>query len=174
MKKTPMILLAVVALLALTSVAVFSASPARTVKTLGDEVLKPNVMISSNLRFEPGPLTIRSGDTVTWVHSDDTEAPHTVTLANENELVRTFADFLGACPPCTAAINAALAGHFPPNQPPVPVLDPDGDGLFDSPGDSLLFFPGESVSAAVAAPSGSTVYYFCAIHPWMQGTIDVR
>jgi plastocyanin len=174
MKKTVVILLGVAALIVLAGAVVANAGRDRLVRTLGDEILQPNVRVFSDLRFSPGPLVIRSGETVTWLHADDTEAPHTVTLASPNQLVQDFDDFLGGCPDCQAAINAAIAGHFPPNQPPVPVLDPDGDGQFDSPGDSLLFFAGESVSAAVEAPAGSAVYYFCAIHPWMQGRIDVR
>jgi hypothetical protein len=36
---------------------------------------------------------------------------------------------------------------------------------------SLLFFTGESISARISAPVGSTLLYLCAIHPWMQGSI---
>ena len=76
-------------------------------------------------------------------------------------------------PTCDAAIGAALGGHFS-TVPPTLVLDPDGDGEFDSPGDSMLFFPGGSVSAQINSPAGTTLFYFCAIHPWMQGTINVK
>jgi len=97
-----------------------------------------------------------------------------VTLANANELVQTFSDFvLGTCPPCDAAIGAALGGHFG-TVPPTLVLDPDVDGQFDSPGDSMLLFPGGSVNAPINVSAGTTLLYFCAIHPWMQGTIDVK
>jgi hypothetical protein len=53
------------------------------------------------------------------------------------------------------------------------VIDVGSPGL-DAPGDSLLFFAGESISATISAPAGSTLFYLCAIHPWMQGSISVR
>lgn len=152
---------------------VATAEAGNTVSTRGDEVLKPNSFVRTNLRFSPGGVNVQSGETVTWTNADKTEAPHTVTIATANQLVQNFSDFLlGTCPDCDAAIGAALAGHFPPG-PPVPVID-DGDGAFEDPGDSMLFFPGQSVSAEMTAPSGSTLFYFCAIHAWMQGTIKVR
>jgi hypothetical protein len=63
----------------------------------------------------------------------------------------------------------ALEAHFGAG----PVIDVDSPGL-DAPGDSLLFFAGESISAKISAAAGSTLFYLCAIHPWMQGSIIVR
>jgi hypothetical protein len=53
-------------------------------------------------------------------------------------------------------------------------------------GDSILVAPqgasfptttggvvGDTASAVVSAPSGSTLHYICALHPWMQATIKV-
>lgn len=155
-------------------VGVGNADSGKTVATRGDEVVHPNVRIASDLRFSPGPATIRTGDTITWTHADKTDAPHTVTLATADALIQSFGDFLGgSCPACDAATEEALAAHFPLGAPPVIDVD-DGDGEFDDPGDSVLFFHGESVAKQINAPAGTTLYYFCAIHPWMQGTIDVK
>jgi plastocyanin len=140
----------------------------RTVKTLGDEVFEPNKFVRADLRFSPGPVTLASGETVTWVHDDQTEAPHTATLVNEEDLPDDFTGLFD-CQVCAAA----LAAHFP-GGPPVIVVDPDGDGQFSSPGDSLLFFDDGEISAQINAPSGTTLYYLCAIHPWMQGSINVK
>jgi hypothetical protein len=52
------------------------------------------------------------------------------------------------------------------------VVNVGAPGL-DQPGDSLLFFPGESISAEVSAAAGTTLSYLCAIHPWMIGSITV-
>jgi len=41
-------------------------------------------------------------------------------------------------------------------------------------GDSLLMLPGHSISSVITAPPGTTLYYLCAIHPWMDGSITVR
>ena len=53
------------------------------------------------------------------------------------------------------------------------VVDPGDDG-FNEPGDSLLFFPGKSISADLTAAPGTTLKYLCAVHPWMQGQITVN
>jgi hypothetical protein len=53
------------------------------------------------------------------------------------------------------------------------VVNAGAPGL-DAPGDSLLFFDDQSVTATVSAPSGARLFYLCAIHPWMQGQITVR
>jgi hypothetical protein len=67
--------------------------------------------------------------------------------------------------PCGDALAAHVGGG--------PLIDVGSPGL-DAPGDSLLFFAGESASATISAPAGSTLFYLCAIHPWMQGSIIVR
>jgi plastocyanin len=173
MNKTRAIAMAALVVLALIGAGGAGASQTdRTVYTRGDEVLEPNTFVRADLRFSPGPLGIDSGGTIAWVHDDMTLAPHTVTLATPDQLVGSFEDFFG-CVPCAAAAGAALAGHFP-GGPPVLVLDPDGDGAFDSPGDSLLFFPNGSISAEIGASPDTTLLYFCAFHPWMQGTIEVN
>ncbi len=172
MRKSLGILSLALALLIVAGVAVVSANSGATVYTRGDEILKQNVKVEATLRFSPGPVTIKSGDTVTWTHADKTDAPHTVTIATPNQLVTQFVDlFLGTCPDCDAAIGAASFGHFVLG---LPVLDPDNDGEFISPGDSKLFFHGETVSAQINAPAGTTLYYFCALHPWMIGSIQVK
>ncbi|MGH8959442.1 MAG: cupredoxin domain-containing protein [Acidimicrobiia bacterium] len=153
-----------------------AAQGTKTVRTMGDEVLKPNVSVHATLRFSPGPITVEPGDSVTWVGEDKSGAPHTVTLTRDpGELVQTFSDFLlGTCPACDAVIGAAFAGHFPGA---VPVLElGTGDGFGDD-GDSILFgngFPNSNTQSLTNVTPGETIYYFCAFHPWMQGSIDVK
>jgi hypothetical protein len=55
------------------------------------------------------------------------------------------------------------------------VVNVGGPGL-DARGDSLLFGGpfDQAVEAQVTAPAGTTLYYLCVIHPWMQGSIKVR
>jgi hypothetical protein len=43
-------------------------------------------------------------------------------------------------------------------------------------GDALVVLPGgahKTASGIISAKAGTTLYYFCAIHPWMQGKIKV-
>jgi plastocyanin len=52
-----------------------------------------------------------------------------------------------------------------------------GPAGLDEPGDSLAIFPQgshKSISAKVSAAPGTTLYFLCALHPWMQGKIVVK
>lgn len=136
-----------------------------TIFTRGDERFVPNAMVQATLRFSPGKVNATSGQTLSWIHADQTEAPHTVTIVEQADLPGDIEEVF-ECPACGAALDAHFAGGF--NS----VVNVGAPGL-DEPGDSLVFFHGESISAEVSAPPGATLYYLCAIHPWMQGSITV-
>lgn len=177
MKRT-ILLLVPVLLLALIGAGIASAGSGRTVRTLGDEVMEPNVRVNANLRFSPGPLTASVGEEVTWVGADAVGAPHTVTLTrDEDRLMQDPEDlFFGACEPCNEVVDAAFAAHFATFPPTLEVGTADG---FGDDGDSLLFgggIPGlanEITAELTNVSPGETVFYFCAFHPWMQGSIRV-
>ena len=139
------------------------------VVTKGTEIFDINGAAVATFRFAPEVLSVPSGTTVTWKHGDTGSDPHTITIVtNKRQLPH---DFEGAnCKPC----QVANAGHFPRNRPPVAVLNKGAAGL-DTAGDSLLMRPkrGATVSAVISAPAGTTLYYVCIIHPWMQATIHV-
>ena len=153
--------LAAVATLATLAGVVVAAD--KNVRTTGDERVVLNAMVQATLRFTPGMIKVASGDEVTWTYDDSSGAPHTVTVV-ANPPGPSLGEIF-ACAECAAAMAAHGALG--------PVVDVGDPGL-DQPGDSLLFFPGQSVSAAVTAPPGATLQYLCAIHPWMQGTIQVQ
>lgn len=166
--KKAILLVALMATL-LIGAALAGASTGKVVVTRGDEVFQPNTFVSSNLRFSPGPVAISSGETIRWVHDDKTLAPHTMTLIDANELPDSFDDLFAGCPTC----DAAIAAHFS-SVPPVTFVDVGNDGQFSSNGDSLLIFPGGEISTQINSAAGTTLYYICALHPWMQGTINVN
>jgi plastocyanin len=140
----------------------------RTVRATGGESFVPNAKIMATLRFSPGPLSVAHGDAVTWT-SDTPDEPHTISVVAAGDVPGTIDDVFNC-----AVCNGILAAHVPdPNAPPIPVLNAGSPGL-DTAGDSMILFPGGSVSATISAPAGSTLHYICAIHPWMQGTIMVR
>jgi plastocyanin len=147
------------------TVSLSAGASSGTVSTRGDERFVPNAMIQSTLRFSPGKVSASSGGPLTWTHADNSEAPHTVTIVDQADLPADI-EAVFECPACAAALDAHLAGGF------TPVVDVGAPGL-DEPGDSLLFFHGESISAQVTAAAGTTLYYLCALHPWMQGSITV-
>jgi plastocyanin len=159
--------LAALATLVLLSSVVTAAD--RGVRTLGSERVVPNAMVQATLRFQPGMIKVASGGEITFTHADDGTAPHTITV------VRSFPgatlDEIFACGnpggDCANALAAHAAGGF------TPVVNVGAAGL-DEPGDSLFLFDDQSVTADVSAPSGTTLKYLCAIHPWMQGTIQVQ
>jgi hypothetical protein len=50
-----------------------------------------------------------------------------------------------------------------------PGLDRVGDSVaIQEPG------PHKSITIKVTAPAGTTLYFLCAVHPWMQGKIEVK
>ncbi len=153
---------------ALTTVA--SGATDNTVKTQGTEQFVPNSKIMSNLKFTPGHLVVRSGETLTLQHADQTDEPHTLSVINADEVPGSVEDVF-ECKVC-----GEVFGLFPPPGPTSSVfVNAPGTGAgIDGRLDTLFVLPGESVSAEVTAPSGSTLHFFCAIHPWMQGRIDVR
>jgi plastocyanin len=155
------------AVLAVALIANGAVAAPSAVRTTGDERVVPNVMVQATLRFTPGMIGATSGDEVTWTDDDAQGAPHTATIVEE--FPASTLDAIFGCGAPTEPCGEALAAHAVSG----PVVDPGNDG-FNEPGDSLLFFPGGSISAEVTAPAGTTLKYLCAIHPWMQGTITVR
>jgi plastocyanin len=148
------------------------AGDSRAVRVTGTETFVPNAKIMATLRFNPGPLSVRSGETVTW--TDETNDGHTISVVDAGDVPATIQDVF-ACPVC----GGILAGHFnfstsPPTITPVLGGGADGTAGFDGAGDSLALSPLGTVSAVITAPAGSTLHYICAIHPWMQGTISVH
>jgi plastocyanin len=135
------------------------------VKTVGGEIFKPNVSDTMTMRFAPANIKVHPGDTIVFEHADKTHDPHTISVVAAKDLPRSS----DPCPACARVEKA----HFPHGQsgPPLPVVNVGKPGL-DQPGDSIVWMGGK-VSAKVSAPAGTVLHYFCAIHPWMQGTITV-
>jgi plastocyanin len=137
--------------------------------TKGTEVFDVNGAAMATFRFAPEVISVPSGSTVTFKHLDSGRDPHSITIVTDRRHLPH--DFEGAnCKACQSADR----GHFPNGKPPVAVLNKGVPGL-DEEGDSLLMRPkrGASVSATISAPPGTTLYYVCIIHPWMQATIKV-
>jgi plastocyanin len=163
------ILATVVALATFAMLSSAATAADRGVRTLGDERVVPNAMVQATLRFQPGMIKVASGEALTFTHADDTEDPHTVTIVEDFPGATLEEIFACGAPggPCANALAAHSAGGF------TPVVNVGAPGL-DTPGDSLFLFDDQSVTATVSAPSGTTLRYLCAIHPWMQGTIQVQ
>lgn len=142
-----------------------------SISTRGAENMEPNQLVYSTFHFSPEKAVVTAGQHLRWVHRDESEDPHTATIVTKDQLPTT-ADEAFNCKVCQQALRAHFAGGKLHRK-----VDVGHDGL-SGPGDSLLFGPGfnagEDVTAKVTARPGTTLYYLCAIHPWMQGRIVVR
>lgn len=153
----------------------------RTVEAVGGFTFEPNEFIQLTFRFDPGKITVERGKKVTW--KDVTEPdpfegpePHTITIVDKKELPRTVPEVFGCFvedPSKPPGVCNLAAGHFADEKNPTLVLNQGREGL-DTRGDSLFLRPGQSITAKVTASKGTTLYYLCAIHPWMQGKIKVE
>lgn len=137
-----------------------------TIQSKGKNVFRVNKGASSTLRFSPGTVRVASGGTLRIVDRDRTGEPHTVTIVRRSDRPRSF-----DCPPCDQALKDHGGSE---SGPPTNILVNKGPAGFDEPGDSVFFARGRPASVTVSARAGSTLYYICAIHPWMQGRIRVR
>jgi plastocyanin len=173
---------------ALTSSVVFgSADASRTVTLKGTERFVPNALVNADFRFSPGPLSVKSGDVVTWQNIITSREPHTISIVNGSDLPTTVSQVFNCGAPGTPCFPILMC-HFPQGfggpggQPPVinPTCGNAKSGQLAAVGDSFLIPPpglgppsAQTVIAKITAPSGSVLHYMCVIHPWMQGEISV-
>jgi hypothetical protein len=166
-----LVVMAVSALYAMTSTVVArpsapdQARARNRIASIGKNSFVRNALIQSTLRFTPERLVVRSGARVTIVDQDGPREPHTVSVVARRARPDNV-DEVFACRACRVA-----GAHFRGDRPKIRVNQ--GRPGLNQPGDSILFLPNQTVRARVTAAAGSTLYYLCAIHPWMQGRIQV-
>ncbi len=172
------------ALVALTtSVVLSSADVARTVTIKGTERFIPNAFISADFRFEPGPLSVKSGDSVTWQNT--TNDGHTISIVPSQPT--TIGEVFNCGAPgtvCAPILQCHFPAGFGQGGPPPEINPLCGNattGELKAVGDSFLIPPpgfgppsAQTVTAMITAPAGTTLLYMCVIHPWMQGSISVH
>jgi plastocyanin len=170
---------AVFAAVAATSAMASSQSAGLTIKAVDQgSTYVINKSVTDRMFFSPGTATIKSGQTLTFKYSGMAmDEPHTISIVRRSDLPRTNKQ-MGNCQIC----NQIAVTHIKnPHAPPGPtndivhwIVDKGQPGL-DEPGDSVAIegMKHMSVSIKVTAPAGTTLYYICAVHPWMQGEIKV-
>jgi plastocyanin len=139
-----------------------------------------NKYVQDNMSFAPGTATVASGGTITLkFDKPGSQEPHTLTIVRKDQLPKTAAQ-VENCKACQRYATPHLKN--PKAEPgqgnPIVhwILNKGAPGL-DTPGDSVAIQePGrhKSVTVNVSAHSGTTLYFVCAVHPWMQGKILVR
>jgi len=167
LRRASLTLVGVCAIAAMVVAAALAAPKGTTVKAVGKASFKRNVGVSDTQHWNPGTISVASGSRVTWKNVTRTGDPHTITIVAKRDLPSGF-----DCSACDAALRAH---GVDPSTGRVahPVVNVGAAGL-DQPGDSLVLPPHGRVSALVTAPAGTTLYFMCSIHPWMQGRIKVH
>jgi plastocyanin len=140
----------------------------------------PNRFIQDNVFFAPGRVRVRSGDSLTFKFGDaKAMEPHTLTIVKKGDVPKTGAQ-VENCKPCERYATPHLKHPKAPpdqNNPIVHWTLNKGQPGLDTVGDSIAIQqpgPHKSITAQVTAPAGTTLYFLCAVHPWMQGKIVVR
>jgi plastocyanin len=158
-----------------------AAIPKNEIRVVGGEKFKAGKYLKIDLRFKPTNVTVKKGATV-HVDNRTKNEPHTISFVEKQFLPTSFD---------VAVEDKLLEAHqvdlnnpdAPPGvlvvdngQPVAPggMLEADTGFTPDVAGDSAFFGPGEDFDFKVTAAKGSRLFYFCAIHPWMQGKIKVN
>ena len=122
--------------------------------------------------FSPGKVAIRSGGTLTL--KSKSEEPHTFSIVAKKDLPRTRGQ-LNRCGAPGTVCEKFFTAHQIDQQgnPGKPVIDIGAPGV-DQVGDSFVLAPKKSQTLTVSAKPGTTLYFMCVIHDWMQGSLRVR
>ena len=164
-----------------TGVAFAATAPSKvTIKESQTIKFKANRYIQDGLRWDKDVYTIKSGGTLHIVNNKASEGPHTFSVVKKSDLPRTAAQ-ANKCKICEK-LGAAHGADPNSNGPPKFQYLENGTGQdtppnVDRPGDSGVTGsgkPGESIDLKVTAKPGTTLYFMCLIHPWMQGKVVVR
>jgi plastocyanin len=142
------------------------------VKTPGTSVFRINKYAQDSVHFSPGTIRVASGGTITFTKTNRDPEPHTVTISTKQDLPKSFAQ---RCKPCEIASHHLKDPNDDSKGVKTYVLNKGQPG-FDVEGDSVVLAPKgphKSETVVISAPSGTTLYFMCAIHPWMQGKIVV-
>lgn len=160
---------ACVAVVGITPAAAKAPPKVAKLKIVGDTKIKPGQWIRDDQRFAPRNLAVRSGGSVRLANKAKTQDPHTLSVVKKSELPKTAAQALNC-----AACGPIFESHGDPESDEFKPLVDVGAAGFDQPGDSIFIGPRGTVSFDVTAAKGTSLYYLCAIHPWMQGRLRVK
>ncbi len=164
---------------------VAASSTSGTISIIGTEGTNIGHKVFASFRFSPSNFEINHGGVITFENLV-THDVHTISIVNPSDLPTNINQVFSCGAPGTICAKI-LATHVPngfnpaTGQPNPPVLffvtvqgDPSGFTMNNVQGNSIVILPGQTLHVTISAPSGATLSYMCAIHPWMQGTINVK
>ena len=150
-----------------------------TIKAVQKNKVVPNRYFLDGLRWNQDVYKVKSGGTITVVNTQANEGPHTFSVVKEKDMPRTGK----AVENCKICNKLGQAHGADPNSDAPPKFQFLENGVgqdtppnVDKPGDSGLTGAGkkgEKISLKVTAKKGSTLYFMCIIHPWMQSKVEV-
>jgi hypothetical protein len=155
-----------------------SAPKHATINAVTSTKVKINRYVQDGTRWQKDVYHVKSGGTITIVNLASSDGPHTFSVVKRSQLPTT-ANQINNCKICLTI--AAEHGANPQSQaPPQFLYVENGKGSstppnVDRPGDSAFVAPFQkaSVTLKVTAKPGTTLYFMCAIHPWMQAKLIV-
>ena len=150
-----------------------------TINAVTSVKVKINRYIQDGTRWQKDVYDVKSGGTITIVNLAASDGPHTFSVVKKSDLPRT-AQQINNCKICLKI--AQEHGANPQSQaPPRFLFVENGTGTntapnVDQPGDSAFIAPAQhaKVTLTVTAKPGTTLYFMCAIHPWMQAKLIVE
>jgi plastocyanin len=158
-----------------------AAGTTAVIKTKGGDRLAPNPKAPPNkvdindLQWAPGNITVHSGENLKLVNSDKEGDPHVLAIALPKDLPKTLGPGPGS--PIFRLIGPKLLINPKNPQQGFKAYQANaGENGLNQEGDALVILPGGPHKTAtwfVSAKAGTTLHYFCAVHPWMRGVIKV-
>jgi hypothetical protein len=134
--------------------------------------INKRAQFTSNEKFTPGTVLILSGGTLTL--RNKSPEPHTFSIAAKKDIPHSRRALDNCGSPGTICDTVNTAHQVGPDgNPAKPVVDVGAPGI-DQAGDSIVENPKSSQKVNVSAKKGTTLYFVCAIHAWMQGKLRVR
>jgi hypothetical protein len=156
-----------------------TAAKHTTINAVTSSKLKVNRYIQDGTRWQKDVYSVRSGGTITIVNRAASDGPHTFSVVRKSDLPRTIKQ-INNCKICLT-IATELGANPQSHAPPKFLFVENGTGSttppnVDRPGDSAFIAPVQNakVTLKVTAKPGTTLYFMCAIHPWMQAKLIVR
>jgi hypothetical protein len=155
-----------------------AATTHTTITAVATQKVKINRFVQDGMRWNRDVYKVRSGGTITIVNNAAMEGPHTFSVVAKKDLPRTVAQINN----CKVCMTVAQEHGADPNSqaPPKFMFTDNGQGTntppnVDRPGDSAFIPPvkGAKVTLKVTAKPGTTLYFLCAVHPWMQAKLIV-
>lgn len=130
-----------------------------------------------------GPESVNVGDQLEIVNETNPKqvGPHTFSLVTKGSLPKTPKARKNCFTPKHICLAVAIWHGFNPkteqitkNPAKAGAAGWSTAGSVSKKGDSWFTEKkGETFSQEVTAAAGSTLYYMCAVHPWMQGKVNV-